>query len=199
MLTIITPSASEALVTVDRVKNELSLTGEDVDARIEDLIEEASSLLAAYCNRDGFGAEDVRQTERISRGAERIFLERNVEPEITLITVGDAELAPTDYEVDGSFLYRLSGDARICWAAGKVVIDYSAGFELPGEAPVALSRAALDLVVGMYRGTGRDTGVRSEQVEGVGQTTYFDTKAGQIPLSADRVAALARYRLVGIG
>jgi len=51
----------------------------------------------------------------------------------------------------------------------------------------------------MYRGTGRDTGVRSEQVEGVGQTTYFDTKAGQIPLSADRVAALARYRLVGIG
>ena len=34
MLTIITPSASDALVTVDRVKNELSLTGGDVDARI---------------------------------------------------------------------------------------------------------------------------------------------------------------------
>jgi hypothetical protein len=199
MLTILTPAASQDLVTVERVKNELSLTGSEVDSTIQDLIAEASAIIAGYCGREGFGQEYVRQTERLSCGREFIVLERNLAAEVLLATEAGTELTADEYEVDGALLYRLEDDERVCWTAGKIVIDYTAGYDLTDEAPVALSRAALDLVVGMYRGIGRDTAIRSEQVEGIGQTAYFDWRGGTLPLSADRVAALARYRLVSIG
>lgn len=196
MLTIVTPSAEDDLTTVARVKTELSISGSAQDTQLETLIGEASALLAAYCNRDGFGVETVQQTERVTCPRGCIILARDLVPAITSVTVDGETLDAADYELDGSLLYRLSDDNRIAWCAGKVVITYTAGFNLTTAAPVALARAALDLVVGMYRGTGRDASVRSEQVEGVGQTAYFETKAGMIALPADRVAALARYRLV---
>lgn len=199
MLTVVSPAAFNDLVTVDRVKNELSITGTSLDAQLEDLIDEASSLIAAYCNRDSFGAEDLLQTERPTCPRACIVLGRDLAVTIGTVTEDGTTLADTDYEADGALLYRLYDDARVAWSANKVVIEYTAGFALPDDAPVALSRAALDLVVGMYRGIGRDTAIRSEQVEGVGQTAYFETKAGTIALSGDRVAALARYRLVSIG
>lgn len=193
MITIITPAAAGGLVTVERVKNELSLTGQDVDSRLEDLIEEASSLLAAYCGRSTFGEEEVLQTERLRCARERIVLLRQPVGSILSITVDGMALDPDGYEIDEALLYRLVNDARAWWS-GKVAISYTAGFALPDDAPAALSRAALDLVVGMYRGAGRDAAIRSEQVEGVGQWSYFDTRAGTIALSADRTAALSQYR-----
>lgn len=193
MLTIITPAMSGDLVTVDRVKNELSITDPAADSRLEDLIAEASALLAAYCGRDTFGAEDLVQIERLSCARRSITLLRDLAVGITSVEVNGATLDDDAYEVDEPLLYRLENDQRGWWS-GKVVITFSAGFNLPQDAPMALSRAALDLVVGMYRGTGRDVAVRSEQVEGVGQTSYFDTKSGPIALSADRIAALSRYR-----
>mgnify|MGYP003406237132 CR=1 FL=1 len=47
MLTIITPAAEIDLVTVDRVKIELSISGTAQDAQLETLIVEASALSAA--------------------------------------------------------------------------------------------------------------------------------------------------------
>lgn len=193
MLTVVTPAAPGGLVTVERVKNELSLSGPDVDSRLEELIEEATALLAAYCGRSGFGEEEVVQTERLTCPRGNIVLLRQPVGTILSITVDGTLLSPDDYEVDEALLYRLVNDGRVWWS-GKVVISYTAGFALPGDAPVALSRAALDLVVGMYRGAGRDAGIRSEQVEGVGQRAYFDTRSGTVALSADRTAALVQYR-----
>jgi hypothetical protein len=81
-----------------------------------------------------------------------------------------------------------------------VVVNYTAGFTLLGGLPQAIERAAVDLVVLMYRGAGRDTAVRQEMVEGVGSTSYFDQRAGSadLPLSADRLAQLHRYRLASV-
>lgn len=198
MLTIVTPATSGALVALARVKTELSIAGSAEDAKLGDLIDEASALVAAHCNRDSFGAEVLRQTERPTCPRASIILARDLQPVVTAVEADGVALDADEYEIDGSLLYRLSDDCRIAWCARKVVVDFTAGFDLPDDAPVALSRAALDLVVGMYRGAGRDTAIRSEQVEGVGQTAFFETKAGAIPLSADRVAAMDRYRLVGI-
>lgn len=199
MLTIVTPATSGALVALARVKTELSISGTSQDAALGALIDEASSLIAAYCNRDTFGAEVLQQTERLTCPRDCIILARDIDVSVTSVTVDADTLTGAEHEVDGSLLYRLDDDERIAWCPGKVVVAYTAGFTLPDNAPPALSRAALDLVVGMYRATGRDPAVRQEMVEGVGSTSYFDSKAGPIPLSADRVAALARYRLVSIG
>jgi len=199
MLTVTSPALYGDLVTVARVKNELGLTTSADDAKIEDMIAEASSLLAHYCNRETFGVEQVTQIERQPFSLYAITLGRDLAPAITSVTVDGSTLDPAEYELDGALLYRLYDDERVAWSAKKVTIDYTAGFNVPDEAPPALSRAALDMVVGMYRGQGRDSAIRSEQVEGVGQVSYFDTKQGMVALSADRLAALARYRLVRVG
>lgn len=198
MLTIVTPATESDLVTASRVKTELSISGSSEDPKIEDLIAEASALIAAYCGRDTFGAETLLQTERLTAPAECIVLARDLAVSITTVEVDGEALTADQYELDGSLLYRLDDDARIAWCPAKVEITFTAGYNLTTAAPVALSRAALDLVVGMYRGAGRDTTVRQEMVEGVGSTSYFDVRAGAgtLPLSADRLRALDRYRLV---
>lgn len=201
MLEIVTPATTGHLTTLVRVKAELSIIGTAEDLRLATLIGEASDLIAAHCNRDTFGREAVRQTERITCAQEYIILERDIALTITALTVDGTALAAADYEVDGSLLYRIEDDRRGYWDAGKVVIEYGAGFTLLTTLPYALERAALDLVVNLYRGRGRDGAIRQEMVEGIGSTSYFDPRgaSGGMSLSADRVAALNRYRLVNIG
>lgn len=199
MLTVTTPALYGDLVTVARVKNELALTTSSEDAKLADLIAEASSLLAHYCNRETFGVEQVTQVERPPFSIYPITLGRDLAPIITTVTADGSLLDPTEYELDGALLYRLSSDERVAWGARKVTIEYTAGLDVPDEAPPALARAALDLVVNMYRGQGRDQTIRSEQVEGVGQVAYFETKSGMVALAADRMAALDRYRLLRVG
>lgn len=199
MLTIVTPSAESDLVTVSRVKTELNISGSAEDPKLKTFIIEASALIAAYCGRDTFGSETLLQTERLCEPTSCIVLARDLGVSITSVAVDGEALTTDEYELDGSLLYRLSDDTRIAWRPAKVEIAYTAGYALTSGAPLALSRAALDLVVAMYRGAGRDSGIRQEMVEGVGSTSYFDTSAGKVPLSADRTTALERYRLVGFG
>lgn len=201
MLTILTPATTNHLTSVDRVKTELSITGTAEDAKLLSLISEASGLVTAYCGRNTFGAQTVRQTERLSCSRDCIIMALDIDPDIDSVTVDGTALTAAEYELDGSLLYRLdASDTRICWDAGtKVVIEYDAGWALLTTLPEAIERAAIDLVVGMYRGAGRDTAVRQEVVEGIGSTSYFGTTAGSIPLSPDRVIALQRFRLVAIG
>lgn len=201
MLEIVTPSTDNDLVDLERVKTELGIDEGDTaqDDKLAAMITEASSLIAAYCNRDAFGVEELRQTERITCPRAYILLARDLGVQIDAVTVDGTALTAGDYELDGALLYRLDDDGRICWS-GKVVVSYVAGYLIPLEAPTALARAALDLVVNLYRGAGRDTSIRQEMVEGVGSTSYTDLRANAgLPLSAERIRALERYRLVLVG
>ena len=201
MLTILTPATTNHLTSVDRVKTELSITGSAEDAKILSFISEASGLVTAYCGRNTFGVQTVRQTERLSCSRDCIIMALDLDPGIDSVTVDGTALAGTEYELDGSLLYRLdASDKRVAWDGGtKVVIEYDAGFVLLTTLPEAIERAAIDLVVGMYRGAGRDMAVRQEVVEGIGSTSYLGTSAGSVPLSAERLVALQRFRLVSIG
>lgn len=198
MLTILTPAASHHLTTVDRVKQELGIAGSSSDAKILTLISEASSLITSYCNRDTFGRQTVRQTERLREGRECIVLALDIDVSISSVTVDGAALSTSEYELDGSLLYRLNDDRRCWWAAGaKVVIEYDAGFILLTDLPEAIERAAIDSVVSLYHGGGRDGAVRSEDVEGISVVSYFDQRSG-LPIAEDRVRALDRWRLVSL-
>ena len=197
MLEIVTPASTGHLTVLDRVKTELSISGTSEDAKLTTLIGEASDLIAAYCNRDTFGREELRQTERVTAARECIILARDLAVTVTEVTADGTVLDPADYELDGSLLYRLEDDERISWEGEKVVIEYETGFTLLGDLPFALERAALDIVVNLYRSAGRDTSIRTEMVEGVGSTSYTDLRANSgLPLSAERIQALSRYRLI---
>jgi hypothetical protein len=200
MLTIVTPADSEHLTTLARAKTELGITVSTYDNQILDHISEASSLIAEYCGRDGFGRASYEQTERLTCAVPHIILDRDINVEITAVTVDGTALDAADYEVDGSLLYKLEDDERIAWEAYKTVIEYDAGYDLLDSMPFAIERACLDIVVNLYRGAGRDGAVRMDSVEGVGSVAYFDVRsnAGVMPLSADRIRALDRYKLWAI-
>lgn len=197
MLEILTPAVTNHLTTLARVKTELSITDTAQDARLLDYISEASDMIAAWCNRDTFGLEEVRQTERLSRARECIILARDLAVNITSVTVDGVALTTDDYERDGPLLYRIEQERRTCWFASKVVMEYQTGFSLLGGLPPAIERACLDLVVNLVRGAGRDSSVRQESVEGIGSTSFFKGVGDALPISADRISQLTRYRALG--
>lgn len=195
MLTVTTPAASHDLITSAQAKTELGITGSSEDTIIAGLVRQASAMITGWCNRDTFIAETLVQTERPTTRREWLLLERELNVAITSIVEDGVTLAADEWERDGPLLYRLYDDGRICWAAAKTVITYTAGYTVGDDVPEILQRAALDAVVNLYRSRGRDVTIRSEQTEGVGETQYFDGRRTDVPpVSSDRLPALERFR-----
>ncbi len=194
MLEILSAAATGDLTTLATAKRELGVTDAAQDARITDLIREASDLVAQWCNRSGFGRETLRQTERLTSPVDVLVLQRDLGVLVSSVTEDGVALTDGEYEHGGVLLYRLRGNVRLPWTARTVIVEYQAGFVLPDEAPQALERACLDLLAGLWHGQGRDPAVRNETTEGVGAVGYFEHRADALPLAADRLAALERYR-----
>lgn len=194
MLEILSPAAISDLTTLAIAKRELGVADATQDARIADLIREASDLVAQWCNRSGFGREMLRQTARLVSPVDVIVLHRDLGVTITTVAEDGVALSADEYERGGVLLYRLREGTRVPWTGRLVVVEYQAGFLLPDEAPPALERACLDLLAGLWHGQGRDPAVRSETTEGVGAVGYFEHRADTLPLVPDRLAALERYR-----
>ena len=194
MLEILSLAATGDLTTLATAKRELGVADTAQDARITDLISEASDLVAQWCNRSGFGRETLRQTARLASPVDVLVLQRDLGVTITAIIEDGRALPAEDYERAGVLLYRLRDGVRAPWTARTVIVDYEAGFVLPDEAPPALERACLDLLAGLWHGQGRDPAVRNETTEGVGAVGYFEHRADTLPLPPDRLAALERYR-----
>ena len=194
MLELLSSAATGDLTTLATAKRELAITDTAQDARIADLIREASDLVAQWCNRSGFGRETLRQTERLASPLDVVVLQRDLGVVVTSVTEDRLALPAEDYERAGMLLYRLRDGIRVAWSARLVVAEYQAGFVLPNEAPPALERACLDLLAGLWHGQGRNPAVRTETTEGVGSVGYFEPRADTLPIAVDRLAALERYR-----
>jgi hypothetical protein len=197
MLTTITPATSGDLTTLATAKRELGVTFSTDDARIEDLVTAASAMCAQHCNRpEGFGRATVKQVERLVRSRDALILSRDLSPAIISIVEDGVTLTVPNWEIDGTLLYRLEDDERVCWSRGaKVEITYEAGLTLPGSVPADLERAALTVVQTLYSSAGRDPAIKAESVDGVGSVTY-DMRSGAEAVPAGCCALLAPWRRV---
>lgn len=204
MLEIITPATSKRLTTLVAIKAELSITGSTDDAYLTGLLDQVSDTIATWCQRD-FASETLRETLHQTRAADCLVLSRWPVAAVSSVSIADDALDPAEREVDGpGLLYRLdSAGNRRHWPVGRVVVEYTAGYVLPGEEgrtlPHDLERAALSLIKSLWFARDRDPLVRSDSVEGIGTTTYqtggFRTGAGLPP---DVEGLLARYAPVGV-
>lgn len=196
MITIITPASSNSLAALADVKTELSISTSADDAYLTSLIEQGSQMIASFCRRGTFGAQRIRQTERLTVSPTSIILARDLN--LTLVTVIEDEdtLTSSDYELDGSLLYRLDGEVRARWTAGSVVaVTYDTGYSLPNSAPPDLKRACIEVVKAGYYARGRDPMLRSESVEGIGSSSYMDPRGGSQGLPPQASALAEPYRL----
>ncbi|CAA0095087.1 Uncharacterised protein [Starkeya nomas] len=199
MLTVITPAAKRDLTTLDAVKLELEVTDDAADAYLGGLIGQASRAIESWCGRV-FAREGLRETVHLTEPAGTLLLSRFPLAAITSVTTEAGSLAPALYEAEAEtgMLYRLTASgARSVWSPGRILVDYAAGFLLPGDEgrdlPPDIERAAILAVRNAWHARGRDQTVRSEDVDGVGSFSYGLPAS----LSADVTDLLAPYRLPG--
>lgn len=175
MLTVTEANADRRLTRLDTVKTELGVADGASDEKLEALIDQASDVVARYCNRV-FALETVAETFRVqNHGAHGLTLSRYPVVAIISIVENDTTLTTDDYEADleTGIIERLRSDRVMRWPCGKTVVTYSAGFDLPDGLPEGIERATIELVKQYYASGDRDPLVRSEVVEGAGSTDYF--------------------------
>lgn len=202
MLTVITPAASHDLTTVAAVKAELAVSGSGDDAWLADTITRASATVRRWCNRV-FAAETVRETYRLARPVPELLLSRLPVVTIASVTVDGAAYASGSYEadVDAGVLRRLTERGRYqCWDAATTVVQYDAGYVLPGEPgrtlPEDVERATILLVKAGWHARIRDPMQRSTSVDGVGADAFW---TGAPTLTPDVVDLLEPHRLTVVG
>lgn len=207
-VTVITRAAAKRLTTSENAKLELGRTfGADANQQLDRFIDAVSAQVATFCRRT-FGREVVR--ERLERS--RLWTDREPQglrlsraPVVRIVAAsmdGNA-LTDADYELDGGSLFFLREGLRRCWPGRFVVIDYEAGWLLPGEdrdgstaedLPADLERAVIQLVGAAMSAAGRDALVKSETVEGVGSTDWYVQGSAALLAHPEAEAALMAYR-----
>lgn len=180
MLEVTTPATAHDLTSLATVKTDLGISCTDSDSVLADLIRRASDAIATACNRT-FGTETIRQTFRPLRPSPDLILARFPLVSVSSITENDAPLTSGEYEVspgDG-LLRRLTPKRHYqCWEAGVVVVEYSAGWVLPGQVgrtlPADIEAAALAMIRQAWFARGRDPAMRSYDSPDVESMSFFD-------------------------
>jgi len=184
-LSVLVLADSYDLTRADTVKAELGISGSSEDANIAAWIGQASSAIAAYCNRT-LAMETVSETFRFELcepRADCLLLSRYPVQNIVSITEDGTALTSDDFEVDPDTgeLFRLSSDYPRDWCGRTIVVQYVGGYELLPDLPQAIERACINLVKTYRAAAARDPLVRSETVDGVLSQTFW---VGTVPGSS---------------
>lgn len=210
MLSVVTPATSTSLTTLQAVKAELAITNSADDAWLSDAINRASATAARYCNRV-FGTETVQETYRVRLDDDGLLLTRWPVASIVSVLEDPANtptplVSGTDFEADLSMgmVFRLDGnDNRTNWKQAKVVIQYQAGFALPGQQganlPADVEQTVILLVKDAWFRRASDPNVKSEEVFGVGRTDYWVGPKSDDDLPPEVTGRLNKYRMPAMG
>ena len=199
MLCVITPAESLDLTTLDAAKAELGVSDGAADMAIGRLIAQASAAIVSHTGHV-WGKETVEQIERPNRPRAAIVLDRTLAPAVSVVAVDGVALVAEEWELDGSLLYRLSGDRRVAWCAGKVAVTYQAGYDLPSAVPGDVERACLLTVSAWHSARGRDPLLRSDSTEGVGASSWVATEtSGGLPPQAIALLADGGHCRISVG
>jgi hypothetical protein len=219
MLTVITPAASSRLATPGDVRLDLGLaTDVPSDAALLRRIDQASADVVRVCQRT-FGRQIYRERiHSLPRGGV-VLSAGPVNRIVSLSILGGATFLPDEYLLadDTLRLMRVpgvgigDGSAYKLWCSLRptLVVDYEAGWLLPGEEvgdtftgstplPADIEKAVIQLVAVAMSESGRDMTIRSENVQGVGSTTYNTMAAGSVLPHAGAEAALQPYRMLAL-
>lgn len=194
MIIVTTPATSHDIVSFERAKQALEGC---FDNDLSDAIKQVSGAIAQYCNRV-FGRETVEETFRLSTAKDDLVLARYPVASVVSVTEFDTVLDAADYELHAAsgVLTRLRNDEPICWSAGKIVVKYVVGYDLPHNGPDALARATIFLAQYFLRSP--VPLLKSTDIPGVMSRTYRDFPEGaELPPEVE--ALVSGFRMPAIG
>lgn len=212
-LTIVTPSSSTTLATRAYVKGELGITDSSEDARIDAYIRQASDAIVGAINVDiakATVAEMFRRTRRSGLcGAgmwpskdDKLVLARMPVVSVSSVVEDGTTLDSSEYELESAdlgLLLRLREGYVSRWSASNIVVTYTAGYDLPNSAPALLQRACALLVSQYKANASRDPTLRSESVDGLGSSSWFDGAGDRGGLSPEVAGILQQFQIPAFG
>lgn len=211
ILTTVTSPTYTDMTTLARVQEELELTASKAKKRVPNLIKDASALICDFCDRQ-FARTTVRQQFPVIVWPYPLTLMANpVLSRLRLLYVPVLSIVSATYNgttVDTTQI-QFNPDTGELYGIGYFDdITYVGGYDMPGDAtqtnplPREVERACIDTVSMLwFRGgkQGRDPMIKTDQVEKVGLTSYFNPSGGnQDSLPPSAVASLSRYQRVNI-
>ena len=176
MFEVTAPAADINLLTLEELRAAVGLaSGDDSqDEKLETLGKRVSSMITAACQvaRDGINPptlllEGCTDSFRLKCRQTALYLSRR--PVYQMISVTEAGTAldqDVHYEVElaSGKLTRLSGDDVTCWPAGRIVIEYDAGF---ATVPEDLKAIAAQLAGGYWADDGVDPMEKRLSIPGI--------------------------------
>lgn len=219
-LTVTEAATSDDLVSLQAVKDELRISGNSDDARIQRWIDECSAAIESYTRRR-FPEETVTETfYRYGPGTSvgmvwtmptRVWSERLDHPrdlvlarypvtELLGISEDGTDTDPTLVTIDaqsGLLMRMTPSGTPYVWTSGKVVVSYTAGYLCPSHTPPDLSMACYRMLTHRQSAWGRDPMLRRINLPGVQEEEYWVNtgSAGSNPgISAEVQSLLDPYR-----
>jgi hypothetical protein len=190
VLSVTTAAADLTLLSIAEMRAAANLTDGSRDTELRTIAAYTAAVITKACRVSTDGAapptlrlESLSDTYRLKSSQNCLILSRVPVVELTTVTENDVELDPaTDYEVEASsgLLYRLSGDARICWPCGVIVVEYDAGWE---TVPDDLKYAAIKFIKAGLQQDDRDPLLKRKVTQGVSEYEWWvdPTKESVIP------------------
>ena len=176
MITVINAATSFDLVDLGVIRAAMGIVDNSEDEALSGYLTRASDVIARHCRRV-FALETVAEQFRFDECRDTLILSRYPIVEVTSITEGGNgnTVSPSDYEIEHGMgmIGRLSRDRSAWWSAGRIVVTYSAGYDLPRDTPPALQQACIQLVKSYYMSSDRDPMLRSESLTDVSASSYF--------------------------
>jgi hypothetical protein len=173
LLTVLTPASSRALTTLAAVKDEIGITDDVADMRLQRWIDEVSERIETYLGRV-LASETARETFRLTGSPGCLRLARRPLTVIDTIDVDGVTLASDHYEIDATagLLYPINGDRRVHRSACVVIVTYIAGYMSVAALPRPIETACLGLVRHRWAARDRDPMRRSLAIPGVVTEQY---------------------------
>jgi uncharacterized phiE125 gp8 family phage protein len=205
IVTVTTAAATYDLVTLDVVKDELSIGNNSKDVTLKRYITSASAMAAQYCNRvfpaetitEQFWAARDRWPRIINGTIAALQLQRYPIQSVTSVTENAVVLVQdTDFKIDpaNGQLIRLdiNGYPKP-WPSYPIVVVYVGGF---ATIPVDVQDAVIRMVTSRWASKGRDKNLRQENVPGVIERTWWiSTGSDSGNMSPDISDILDNYRV----
>ncbi len=205
MFVVTTPASSRSLLSQAELRSAIGVTDNSQDTALATIGARVAALISGACRVARSGqheptllSETITETFRLAKDKECLIPARRFAWQVDSLSIDGVAQTTDDYELEPNtgLIYRLSGDARVCWSCGKIVAVYKAGFSV---VPDDLKLAAAKLVSELYTVGTRDPNLRRVKIEGVSEREYFIFGAGASPVHKEVSELIAPFVNLHIG
>ena len=201
-ITVTSAAASTDLTTTARVKDDLGISVSTYDTIIGRVIERASALIVAYCQRE-FAQQRIIET-LAGDGTETLILSRYPVTTLHSVTYDGTEVTASNYFLDdaNSGIIRNPNTWEPTSRELDYSVDYTYGYVLHSfgsgtpTLPAEIEQACIEIVRSMYYSRQRDSAVASESVPQVYSVRYNNENGmgGALGIPAAAALLLEPYR-----